>query len=142
MISKNAVLAFLLVSAAVLGCVLVLQQVLPGRAWAAESSRGGDYVAATATLNGSSDALWLVNVRTGVLSAYSLTNTGQIGQLGTIDLKLVFLGPRPAAGGQWGTGVSPLPPGGSAPGSGEFRPTEETPAPAGPSRPGRPGGLR
>lgn len=90
MISKNAVIGFLCVSAVVLATILVFQHAPVSPAYGMDSSRAGDFLAATTTIDGSMDVLWLINVRNRLLSVFGVTYNGEINQLAEIDLTMVF----------------------------------------------------
>ena len=127
MISKNAVIGFLCVSAVVLGTVLVFEHVGQTPAYGLSTTRAGDFLGATTTIDGSRDVLWLIDVRSRLLSAFGVTYNGQISQLAQIDLTMVF---------QEMTGMySPLP---LQPGQGQMPFGQMPLQPQGPSQPQEP----
>jgi len=90
MISKNIVIAFLIFSAVLLGCVLLLQNTIDIQAYAGNSVRAGRYAAATAQMDEDKDLLWLVNTDSRLLSVFDITNNGVIVELDSIDLAMIF----------------------------------------------------
>jgi hypothetical protein len=113
MISQKTVIAFLMVSAAILGCLLIFQPTIQS-ARASDTSRAGFFAVATATYDTTADLLWIVNVNQQQLLVY-----GADSQAGTVfkagaNLANVFGGrnvntmpyPRTAPGGG---GIAPAP---------------------------------
>ncbi|MBN2377834.1 MAG: hypothetical protein JXD22_15665 [Sedimentisphaerales bacterium] len=90
MISKNIVIAFLIFSAVLLGCVLLLQNTIGNQAYAGNSIRAGRYAAATAQVDEDKDLLWLINTDSRLLSVFDINNNGVIIELDSIDLALIF----------------------------------------------------
>lgn len=91
MIPKNAVVAFLLVSAVVLSTVLFFELLMPGdEARASTTTRAGMFVVATATQTEDLDLLWIANVNTQELLVLGRDNRGRINVLAGADLADVF----------------------------------------------------
>ena len=91
MISRQTIMTFLTISAVILACVLVLQHTLPGsRAYAGDGSRAGDFIAATTVVDGSSEVLWLINVRSQTLGVFALTREGFVQPLAATALAAIF----------------------------------------------------
>ncbi len=91
MISKSTVIAFLTFTAVMLGCVLVLQNViLPPSAQAGTATRAGIYAVTTAMEDEDSELLWLVDVDAQNLSVYGVDNNGFISELARANLGMVF----------------------------------------------------
>ena len=96
MFSHQTVIGFLLFTAVLLGCILVLEHALePTPAFADASSRAGSLVVATAMIEADQDLLWVVNVFTRSLVAYGSDRNGRLAALASVDLGLVFAGPSP-----------------------------------------------
>ena len=93
MISKNTVMAFLVVSAVVLGCLLLLNLVSDpseAQAMGGATSRAGKYVVATATANEGEDLIWIVDVNLQRMIVCDRNIKSRITVLGTVDLARVF----------------------------------------------------
>ena len=90
MISKNIVIAFLIFSAVLFGCVLLLQNTIDTQAYAGNSVRAGRYAATTAQMDEDKDLLWLVNTDSRLLSVFDINNNGVIVELDSIDLAMIF----------------------------------------------------
>jgi hypothetical protein len=102
MISKNTVIAFLMFSAVVLACVLVLVNVMPpSAAHAVTATRAGSFVAVTARSTTSTDLLWVANVDVQRLVVFGPSRTGAVSVMARADLRSVFeRARRPAAENQ------------------------------------------
>ena len=93
MISKNTVMAFLVVSAVVLGCLLLLNLVAePSRALAmgGATSRAGVFAVATATHTEGEDLIWIVDVDVQRMIVCQRDNKTRITTLASVDLARVF----------------------------------------------------
>ena len=133
MISKNAVIAFLVFTAMVLSCILVLQNlVAPPAARAAATSRAGRYAIVTTMVDANADLLWIANVDTQLLSVYTVDRNGFIRELDSIDLIMIF-GTSGFAQMPTQPPTRPRPQPQVTPPA-EPEQTEETPTPARPSR--------
>jgi len=96
MFSHQTVIGFLVFTAVLLGCILVLEHTLePAPAFADASSRAGSLVVATAMITADQDLLWVVNAHTRRLVAYGSDRNGRLAALASMDLGLVFAGPIP-----------------------------------------------
>ncbi len=95
MISKNAVIGFLLFTATLLCCVLILQNSLPSAQAQARSNRGAGrgYPVATTAVVGTTELLWIIDSQSNFLVVYGSNRKGQIVPLDRADLYEVFLGP-------------------------------------------------
>ena len=93
MISKNTVIAFLTLSAFLLGSVLVLENfITPPSARAGTTSRAGAYAVAAAQVDETTESLWLVDVDTQILRVFSVNKTGLVSELARVGLNRVFAG--------------------------------------------------
>ena len=91
MISKNAVIGFLIFTAVLLSCILVIDNLAgPGSAYASSPARAGAYVVTTARLDETTDLLWVVDVDTQNLSVFGMDNNGFIAELARVDLGIIF----------------------------------------------------
>jgi hypothetical protein len=92
MISKNTVLAFLIFSAVLLGCILIAQNTMkPATAYGSNIGiQSGNYLATTAQASGSEDLLWMLKTDDHLLMACQFERNGRISILGVVNLELIF----------------------------------------------------
>ena len=92
MIHKNTIIAFLLLSATVLSCVLFFELVLPGTETALAGNTGkiGSLAVATATFKLYEDVLWIADGSTQRLIICETTRSGKIRVTADKDLADIF----------------------------------------------------
>ena len=93
MISSRAVIGFLLFTATLLACMLMVDVVLEPSALRADaSSRAGRYIVTTASVDVDQDLLWVANVNLQQLIVFGTDKNGVVTPLATLDLLEVFQG--------------------------------------------------
>ena len=91
MISKNTVIGFLVFSAVVLACVLVLQvAIVPRTAQASITTQSNGYAITTALIDNDTDLLWMLNTKNNKLTVYQFDRKGEIIPLAQMDIKDAF----------------------------------------------------
>ena len=94
MISKNAVIGFLLFTATLLICVLIIQNSLPSaQAQLRTTTRTNCCYPVASTATGSTELLWIIDSYSNFLVVYGSNRRGQIIPLDRADLYEVFFGP-------------------------------------------------
>ena len=95
MISTRVVIGFLLFTATLLTCVLMVDMVLePSVLRADASSRAGRYIVTTAAVEADQELLWVANVNLQQLIVFGTDKNGVVAPLATLDLLEVFEGQR------------------------------------------------
>ena len=91
MISARVVIGFLLFTATLLACVLIVDVVLePSVLRADASSRAGQYIVTTASVEENQDLLWVANVNLQQLIVFGTDKNGVVAPLARLDLLEVF----------------------------------------------------
>lgn len=91
MIAKNTVIGFLIFTAVLLTCVLILQNTIaPAPAQAGTAARAGRFAVATASFSETTDLLWVANVDNQMLTVYRTDKRGIIEEYGSLDLEMIF----------------------------------------------------
>ena len=93
MISKNTVIAFLILTAVLFGCTWALiDSAAVSSSPAGAISRAGYYIITTTSASPDPDLLWIANVNTQRLVVYGTSTNGFITPLASADLRLAFQG--------------------------------------------------
>ena len=91
MISTRVVIGFLLFTATLLACLLMVDVMLEPSALRADtSSRAGRYIVTTASVEVDQDLLWVANVNLQQLIVFGTDKNGVVSPLASLDLREVF----------------------------------------------------
>ena len=91
MISTRVVIGFLLFTGTLLACLLVVDVMLePSVLRADTSSRAGQYIVTTASVEVDQDLLWVANVNLQQLIVFGTDKNGFVTPLAALDLLEVF----------------------------------------------------
>ena len=91
MISERMVIGFLLFTATLLACLLMVDVVLEPSALRADtSSRAGRYIVTNASVEVDQDLLWVANVNLQQLIVFGTDKRGTVSPLATLNLRNVF----------------------------------------------------
>lgn len=91
MISKHTVIGFLVFSAVVLSCVLVLQVATgPRMAHAAVMTQSGNHAMTTALVDDNEDLLWMLDTRKQLLMVYGFNRKIEVELLAQVKIAEAF----------------------------------------------------